>query len=103
MQRAIVVVATLLVLCGAVSADFDVPPYEPLAVEARVPEYRVSPDLSNIVNLQQFGELTEKQKELLAANAFFVSPADDKQLYFVYDQNDYLVIPNFVACVPHLL
>jgi hypothetical protein len=78
-------------------AAFGVPPYQPLRAEARVPPYQVRSDLGNVVNLKQFGELTPRQKKLLAENAFFVSPADDKQLYFVYERNDYLVIPNFVS------
>jgi hypothetical protein len=78
-------------------AAFAVPPYEPLEVEARVPAYQVKPDLSNIANLKQFGAFTSRQKELLASNGFFVSQADEQQLYFVYEDNDYKVIPNFIA------
>lgn len=98
MGRAIVVLGMILLLPGIAFATFEVPPYEPIEIEATVPEYAVAPDLSNIVNLDQFGEFTAQQRELLARNGFFVAPADDKQLYFVYERNDYLVIPNFVAC-----
>jgi hypothetical protein len=98
MRTSVVVLAAVLCLPGVAGAAFDVPPYEPLRVQAKVPAYQVAPDLSNIINLGQFGELTPRQQELLARNAFFVSPTEDKQLYFVYEDNDYLVIPSFIAC-----
>jgi hypothetical protein len=89
----------LVLLClSAASAVAATPPYSPLAVKAAVPAYRVQPNLSNVVNLAQFGKLTAAQKALLAKNAFFVAPSDDKQLYFAYENNDYLVLPNFISC-----
>jgi len=97
MRTPLLALAVIFLFCGIAAADFAVPPYEPPTVEARVPAYEVRPDLSNIANLDQFGDLTPKQKRLLARNAFFVAPADDKQLYFVYENNDYLVIPSFIA------
>lgn len=97
MRTALLVLAVLLLFFGIATAAFEVPPYEPLKVEASVPAYLVRPDLSNIANANQFGAFTSRQKELLASNAFFVSQADEQQLYFVYEDNDYKVIPNFVA------
>jgi hypothetical protein len=97
MMRAAVALVALLCAPRVVFASFEVPPFEPVAVSPRVPAYEVKPDLSNVVNLEQFGELTPRQRELLAKNAFFVAPADDKQLYFVYENNDYLVVPSFVT------
>ncbi|MCJ7751692.1 MAG: DUF3160 domain-containing protein [Armatimonadetes bacterium] len=97
MRTPMLALAVVFLFCGIAAADFAVPPYEPLKVEALVPPYEVNPDLSNIANLKQFGALTPKQKELLAENAFFVAPADDQQLYFVYENNDYKVIPSFIA------
>jgi hypothetical protein len=87
----------LVALPCVASAAFETPPYQPLQIEAQVPSYQVKPDLSNIVNLKQFGKFTAGQKSLLARQAFFAAPADDKQLYLVYEDNDYKVIPNFVA------
>ncbi|HUU55222.1 MAG TPA: DUF3160 domain-containing protein [Armatimonadota bacterium] len=97
MRTPMLALAVVFLFCGIAAADFAVPPYEPPKVDAKVPAYDVEPDLSNIANLKQFGALTPKQKELLAKNAFFVAPADDKQLYFAYENNDYKVIPSFVA------
>jgi hypothetical protein len=98
MKRGIMACILLLAFPGLACAAFEVPPYESLEINACVPTYEVKPDLSNIANLGQFGEFTQRQKELLARNAFFVAPSDDKQLYFVYENNDYLVIPSFVSC-----
>jgi len=97
MRTAILVLAVVLLFFGIAAADFEVPPYQALNIEAKVPAYQVLPDLSNIANANQFGAFTSRQKELLASNAFFVSQADEQQLYFVYEDNDYKVIPNFIA------
>ncbi len=78
-------------------AQMKTPPYSPLSVKPSVKPYRVRPDLRNVVNLRQFGKLTGEQKALLAKNGFFVTPSQDKQLYFAYENNDYLVIPSFVS------
>ncbi|HUV05676.1 MAG TPA: DUF3160 domain-containing protein [Armatimonadota bacterium] len=72
-------------------------PYEPADVKAAVEPYVVKPDLSNVVNRSEFGAFTAGQKALLAKNAFFASPTDELQLFFIYEQNDYKNIPNFIT------
>jgi len=91
--------AVLLVLLtpGLVFGAFQTPPYQPVAVTAKVAPYVVEPDLSNVANRKQFGKLTKRQKELLAKQGFFVSPGAEKQFYFLYEKNDYLVLPSFVS------
>lgn len=97
MRGAIAAYLFVLLLPSAARAGFEAPPYEPLEFRPAVPTYEVSPDLSNVANLNQFGPLTPRQRELLVRDGFFVAPASDQQLYFVYEGNDYLVVPNFVA------
>ncbi len=97
MRGAIAAYLFILLLLSAAWAGFEAPPYEPLEFHPAVPTYEVRPDLSNVANLAQFGPLTPRQRELLARNGFFVAPASDQQLHFVYEANDYLVVPNFVA------
>ena len=97
MKRLLLVSVVLLALPHRASGAFQVPPYQPLRIEARVPPYQVKADLSNVTNLNQYGKFTKLQESLLARQSFFVAPGDDRQLFFVYEQNDYKVIPNFVA------
>jgi hypothetical protein len=41
--------------------------------------------------------LTDSQKELIWKNGFVVSPTVQQQLFYIYEENDYLLIPNFVT------
>ncbi|MBK6426510.1 MAG: DUF3160 domain-containing protein [Blastocatellia bacterium] len=41
--------------------------------------------------------LTTEQRQLLAKNGFVVTPGAEEQLFYVYENNDYLVIPSFVS------
>ncbi len=75
---------------------FDVP-YEPLKVKAAVAPYKVAPDLGNVVNRKEFGEVSAEHRSLLAKNGFFARPTDEQQLFFVYEQNDYKNIPSFIT------
>lgn len=71
--------------------------YKPLAVTPEAPEYSVSSDLSNIENLDQFPNLTERQRELIAQNGFVVQPTDSEQLFYIYEDNTYKKVPSFVT------
>ncbi|MCX6647312.1 MAG: DUF3160 domain-containing protein [bacterium] len=65
-----------------------------------VPEYEIEPDLSNVENLTNFdGELTSEQLDMIAANGFVVTPSDGKQIFWIYEQNDYSnpKIPSFIT------
>lgn len=72
-------------------------PYEPIKFQAKVKPYKVNDDLSNIENLDQFGEFTEEQLELLIDNNFFVNPTDTEQLFYIYEDNEYKSIPSFIT------
>ncbi len=72
-------------------------PYEEMDIVAKVSPYDVSQELSNIVNLDQFGEFTSEQKRLLAQNGFVVTPSNEEQLFYIYEKNEYLKIPSFVT------
>ncbi len=67
---------------------------------ARVKPYKVSPSLSEVVNLKAFNKnipLSIEQRKMLTANLFVVSPTDSKQLFHIYEDNDYRDIPTFVT------
>lgn len=71
--------------------------YQPLDFTAKAPEYSIAADLSNIENMEQFSNLTEKQREMIAQNGFVVIPTDSEQLFYLYEENTYKNIPNFVT------
>lgn len=68
-------------------------------VTPQVTQYSVEPDLTNIVNLNQFyfseedAELTQK----LAKNGFVVAGDAGNEFFEVYEMNRYELIPNFVT------
>lgn len=71
--------------------------YAPIQVTPSVPDYTVSPDLSNVVNLNQIPNLTAEQKKKLAANGFVVASSKQEQLFYIYEDNAYKDIPNFIT------
>ena len=66
------------------------------AVTAAVPTYTVEPDLSNLVNLNQF-YFTDEDKSLLAENLFVVKPSYSNEFFEIYEENRYSQVPNFVT------
>lgn len=72
-------------------------PYNPTQCAKSVKPYKVSPDLSNIANLEQFGSFSAAEKNLLSQNAFVVSPGAEEQLFYIYEKNSYLEIPTFIT------
>lgn len=74
--------------------------YNPRKITPMVPPYRVSEDLSNIVNIGQFGDFSPEMLELLKNNNFVVNPAglgNTEQLFFIYEDNQYKEIPSFIT------
>jgi hypothetical protein len=62
--------------------------------------YTVSPDLKEVSNLKTFEKalpLSAAQKEVLGKNLFVAGCAPYKQLFHVYENNDYLNLPSFVT------
>ncbi|NPV70450.1 MAG: DUF3160 domain-containing protein [Firmicutes bacterium] len=82
---------------GDVQFPKKVPAWPAPAVKPVVAPYTVKSDLSNVENLAQFGSFTADQKSLLAKNGFFVSPTMEKQLFYIYENNEYLLIPSFIS------
>ncbi|MEA4849238.1 MAG: DUF3160 domain-containing protein [Clostridiaceae bacterium] len=78
------------------SGKIDVP-FEATRYTAAVPAYSIKADLSNVENLEQFGDFTEKQREMLAKNGFVVTPGKEEQLFYIYENNEYLLAPSFVT------
>jgi hypothetical protein len=67
---------------------------------ARVKPYKVSPALAEVVNLRHFNRkmpISAAKRAMLVKNLFAVSPTDSKQLFQIYEDNDYKDIPSFVT------
>lgn len=71
--------------------------YKATKYDAKVKPYKVKADLSNIMNLKQFGKFTAEQRSLLIKNGFFAIPTDQEQLFYIYENNEYLKIPSFIS------
>lgn len=82
---------------GAQTLEMSLYKAEPVSYEAKVPQYKVKPDLSNVENASQFGGFTEKQLKMLSENGFVVIPSKDEQLFYVYEDNEYKEVPNFIT------
>lgn len=70
------------------------------AQTARVKPYTVSPSLSEVINLKAFNKaapLSLQQRRMLAQNLFACSATDAKQLFHIYEDNDYKDLPSFVT------
>ncbi len=66
-------------------------------VDPKIKAYKVNPDLSNIENLDAFGEFSKDQIELLVKNNFVVNPTMVEQIFYIYEDNEYKWIPSFVT------
>lgn len=62
--------------------------------------YTVSSSLKEVANLAAFErilKLTDAQRTMLARQLFAASPTDYRQLFWVYENNDYHNLPSFVT------
>jgi hypothetical protein len=71
--------------------------WKPSVYSAMVKPYKVKSDLSNIVNIGQFGEFTKEHKQMLTKNGFVVMPTQEEQLFYIYEKNEYLKVPSFIT------
>ncbi len=65
--------------------------------EARVQPYRVQPRLANVTNASRFSGFTADQLKMLTENGFVVVPSRDTKMHYVYDNNEYAGVPNFIT------
>lgn len=71
-----------------------------IAQTARVKPYKVSPTLAEVSNLTHFNRkmpVSTAKRSMLAKNLFAVAPTKTKQLFQIYEDNDYKDIPSFVT------
>lgn len=71
--------------------------YTDAGYTAKAAPYTIAKDLSNIENIGQFSGFTREQKNMLVKNGFVVLPGQDTRVYYVYDENQYLGVPNFIT------
>jgi hypothetical protein len=70
------------------------------AQTAKVKPYKVSPKMTEVVNLKHFTKqikINQPQNNLLTKNLFVVTPTKEKQLFHIYEDNEYRDIPSFVT------
>ncbi len=72
-------------------------PYQNPSFDAKVAEYTIANDLSNIENINQFKGFTKDQIKKLVNNGFVVLPSQTTKMYYTYDSNEYAGIPNFIT------
>lgn len=71
--------------------------YNPTDYKANVKPYSIKEDLSNIENIQQISGFTDEQKKMLSKNGFVVLPSRRTKIHYIYEENEYSDIPNFVT------
>jgi hypothetical protein len=70
------------------------------AQNAKVKPYKVSTAMTEVINLKSFQKkmpLSADKKAMIAKNLFAVSPTKTKQLFQIYEDNEYKDIPSFVT------
>lgn len=85
------------VFADRIAETFTEPLFNPISYAKEVKPYNIKSDLSNIVNLKQFGKFSAAQKKLLSQNGFVVTPSDEEQLFYIYERNMYLKLPSFIT------
>lgn len=68
----------------------------PVNIKPQLADYKVDPDLGNVINRNKF-EFSNAAKKLLAKNGFVVIPSDYREFFNLYEMNRYDSIPNFVT------
>jgi hypothetical protein len=79
------------------TVELDQPDFQVPAYKADVKPYKIAKDLSNIENISQFAGFTKEQVKMLVNNGFIVLPSNDTRTYYVYDDNEYKGVPNFIT------
>ncbi len=79
------------------TVELENPVYEIPVYHAAVEAYHIAKDLSNIENINQFAGFTDKQVSMLVNNGFIALPSTDSRMYYVYDDNEYKGVPNFIS------
>ncbi|HYG81457.1 MAG TPA: DUF3160 domain-containing protein [Pyrinomonadaceae bacterium] len=75
-------------------------PPAPQTAAAAVKPYKVSPTLAEVVNLRAFSRvraLSPAERKALYENLFVSAPTSQKQLFHIYEDNDYRDLPSFVT------
>jgi len=76
------------------------PPAEFATIRAEVRPYKVTAALNTVGNLRAFTKarpLSADERGMLAKSLFTVTPTDQMQLFYIYENNDYLSLPSFVT------
>lgn len=68
----------------------------PTIAKPQVPAYKVSLDLSNITNIEDY-TISEAMKEMLVENAFAVRTAQHDEFFPLYEENRYNYTPSFIT------
>ncbi|PIS21189.1 hypothetical protein COT51_04040 [candidate division WWE3 bacterium CG08_land_8_20_14_0_20_41_15] len=80
----------------AVASGFATYEEVPVNNTPKIPAYSVDPDLSNVVNADDFS-FSDEAEDLLIKNAFVVTPGYSSEFFEIYESNRYAYTPNFVT------
>jgi hypothetical protein len=98
-RREICAILLLFVmLATALGGNRPSPPFRQQT--ATVKPYKVSPTLREVVNLRAFNRaraLSLAERRALVENLFVSAPTAQKQLFHIYEDNDYRDLPSFVT------
>lgn len=91
-KNSFVFILTVIFITNSFSVSF--------AQTAKVKPYKVSTTLAEVQNLKHYNKIypiNSAKRAMLAKNLFAVSPTKTKQLFQIYEDNDYKDIPSFVT------
>jgi hypothetical protein len=79
------------------TVELEQPDYKVPAYEVDVNPYTIAKDLSNIENIDQFQGFNKEQMKMLVNNGLVVLPDTSSRIFYVYDDNEYKGVPNFIS------
>lgn len=85
-----------LISLGPEKASFASYQEVPVNINASIAPYRVSADLSNIINRDRF-VFSDEAQNLLSKNCFVVIPGSMSEFFSTYEMNRYDMTPNFIT------
>jgi hypothetical protein len=88
---------TVLSPTSVAAATFAAYQPTPVSITPKIPAYSAKEDLSNIINIADFNELSTNARKLLIKNQFIVTPGYDSEFYTLYERNRYGFAPSFIT------
>nr|MCR5687235.1 DUF3160 domain-containing protein [Lachnospiraceae bacterium] len=68
-----------------------------LSLKPSVPEIKIAPDMSNIINFEEYSYCQKEMLDKLKNNGFVVTDGAGREFFELYENNRYFQTPNFVT------